>query len=133
MGMARSTYYYQKTREQNLKKKQKADADLVDEIQKIHLEAPVYGHRRIYHAFLRQGVRINKKKILRLQREFDLWPVRIRAFTKTTNSVHVHKRFPNLLKDRGPVMGLDEVWVTDITYIRILTGFVYLAAIMDLC
>ena len=114
MGMARSTYYYQKTREQNLKKKQKADADLVDEIQKIHLEAPVYGHRRIYHALLRQGVRINKKKILRLQREFDLWPVRIRAFTKTTNSVHGHKRFPNLLKDHGPVTGLDEVWVTDI-------------------
>ncbi len=133
MGMARSTYYYQKTREEHLRKKQKADADLVDEIQKVHLEAPVYGHRRIYHALLRKGVRINKKKILRLQREFDLWPVRIRAFTKTTNSKHGHKRYPNLLRDHGPLTGLDEVWVTDITYIRILTGFVYLAAIMDLC
>jgi hypothetical protein len=42
MGMARSTFYYQKTREENQKKKQKADADLVSEIQKIQLEAPVY-------------------------------------------------------------------------------------------
>ena len=133
MGMSRSTYYYQKKREENLKKKKKSDADLVDEIQKIHLASPVYGHRRIYHALLRKGVRINKKKILRLQREFDLWPVRIRAFMKTTDSNHNHRRYPNLLKDHGPLTGLDEVWVTDITYIRILTGFLYLAAIMDLC
>jgi putative transposase len=76
---------------------------------------------------------VNKKKIRRLQREFDLWPLRIRAFTRTTNSEHNHKRYPNLLKDHGPLTNLDEVWVTDITYIRILTGFIYLAAIMDLC
>ncbi len=133
MGMARSTYYYQATREENLKKRAQVDADLADQIQRIQLEAPVYGHRRLYHALLRRGVRINKKKILRLQREFDLWPIRIRAFTKTTDSVHGYRRYPNLLKNHGPVTGLDEVWVTDITYIRINIGFIYLAAIMDLC
>jgi hypothetical protein len=106
MGMARSTFYYQKTREENQKKKQKADADLVSEIQRIQLEAPVYGHRRLYRALLRRGIRVNKKKIRRLQREFDLWPLRIRAFTKTTNSEHNHKRYPNLLQT-GP---FDCVW-----------------------
>ena len=131
MGMARSTYYYQTKREENLKKRAKKDADLVDEIQKIHLDAPVYGHRRLYHALLRNGIRVNKKKIRRLQREFDLWPIRIRAFTKTTDSKHGYRRFPNLLKDRGEVRELNEVWVTDITYIRINTGFIYLAALMD--
>ena len=133
MGMARSTYYYQKTREINLKKKAEADADLVEEIQKIHLDMPVYGHRRLYHVLVRKGLRVNKKKILRLQRAFDLWPIRIRAFTKTTDSKHGHKRYPNLLKEHGMPQGLDEVWVTDITYIRIRTGFLYLAVIMDLC
>jgi len=133
MGMARSTYYYQSKREDNLRKRAKSDSDLVDEIQKIHLEAPVYGHRRLYHALLRKGILINKKKILRLQREFDLWPIRIRAFTTTTNSKHGYRRFPNLLKEHGEVRELNEVWVTDITYIRINTGFIYLAALMDLC
>jgi transposase InsO family protein len=133
MGMARSTYYYQSKREENLKKRAKSDSDLVDEIQKIHLEAPVYGHRRLYHALLRKGILINKKKIRRLQREFDLWPIRIRAFTTTTDSKHGYRRFPNLLKEHGEVRELNEVWVTDITYIRINTGFIYLAALMDLC
>jgi len=64
MGMPRSTYYYQARREENLRKRAKADVHLVDEIQKIHLVAPVYGHRRLYHALLRRGIRINKKKIL---------------------------------------------------------------------
>jgi putative transposase len=133
MGMARSTYYYQSKREENLKKRAKSDSDLVDEIQKIHLEAPVYGHRRLYHALLRKGILINKKKIRRLQKEFDLWPIRIRAFTTTTDSKHGYRRFPNLLKEHGEVRELNEVWVTDITYIRIDTGFIYLAALMDLC
>ena len=58
--------------------------------------------------------------------------MRIRAFTTTTDSKHGYRRYPNLLKDHGPLTDLNEVWVTDITYIRISTGFIYLAAIMDL-
>lgn len=133
MGMARSTFYYQRTRELNLQKRAKADSELVDQIQKIQLEMPAYGYRRLYQSLLRVGIRVNQKKLRRLQREFDLWPVRIRSFTKTTDSAHSHKRYPNLLKDHGQAKGLDEVWVTDITYIRINTGFIYLSVILDLC
>ena len=74
---------------------------------------------------------INHKRVLRLMRKMGI-QVRIkRKYVTTTNSRHNHPIYPNLIKDRI-INGINQVWCSDITYIRILTGFVYLAAIIDI-
>ena len=70
------------------------------------------------------------KKIRRLMREHDLQPKRRRRFVATTDSDHDNPIFPDLARDRI-VDGPNQLWVADITYIAIATGFVYLAAILD--
>ena len=68
---------------------------------------------------------MNTKRVRRLQRKFNLFPVRLRKFVKTTDSKHSHRIYPNLLKKSSPPDRINEIWVSDITYMRILTGFVY--------
>ena len=80
----------------------------------------------------RRGQNVNTKRIRRLQRKFGLFPVRLRKFVRTTDSKHSLRVYPNLLKKDSPPDGINKVWVSDITYVRILTGFVYVAVIMDL-
>lgn len=104
-----------------------------DLIERVQAEFPFYGYRRIHeHLELRMGVTVNEKKILRIMRKFGLKALIWRGFkVKTTDSNHDHGYAPNLLPGLR-VSGINQVWVADITYIRILTGFVYLAAILDL-
>ena len=73
---------------------------------------------------------INHKKVLRLMRESDLLCQARRKRVKTTDSQHPFSRYPNLIKGTV-VSGMNQVWLADITYIRIRSGFVYLAAILD--
>jgi putative transposase len=74
---------------------------------------------------------VNDKKIRRVQRKYQLFPIRWRSFKiATTNSNHNHKIYPNLLADQI-LTGINQAWIADITYIRILKGFVFLAAILD--
>jgi len=127
MKLARSSYYY-RPRDKDAEKK--LDADLRDRIEAICLGFPRYGYRRVTVALAREGKRINHKKVLRLMRESDLLCRVKRRRVKTTNSRHHFPRYPNLIK--GMVISrLNQVWLADITYIRIRTGFVYLAAILD--
>ncbi len=110
----------------------KVEADLRDSIEAICLEFPRYGYRRVTHQLKHEGWQINHKKVLRLMRESDLLCHIKRKWVKTTDSRHYFPRYPNLIK--GMVIDrLNQVWVADITYIRIKTGFVYLAAILDAC
>ena len=107
------------------------DAELRDRIERLH-QVPGL---RLLHAQSRvagrQGVRVNAKLIRRVQQEYKLFPVVWRTFrVATTDSDHPHPVYPNLLRDRA-VTGLQPGVVADITYIRILTGFLYLAAILD--
>jgi transposase InsO family protein len=75
---------------------------------------------------------VNKKKLLGIMRKYGLKALIWRGFkVKTTNSDHNHGYAPNLLPGTQ-ITGPNQVWVADITYIRVLTGFVYLAAVMDL-
>lgn len=98
----------------------------------MHLEFPYYGYRRLAEHFSRQGQPVNAKRIRRVMRLFDLKPIRFRkAFSRLSGPSKNSLVFPNLLKGRK-VTGLNQVWVADLTYIRIATGYVYLAAIMDL-
>ena len=83
------------------------------------------------HYLNRNGVRVGERKLRRIMKKYDLHARIRRAFVHTTDSNHSHRVYPNLLPART-VMGLDEVWTADLTYIRIGNGFVYLAIILDL-
>ena len=133
MRLAKSTYYYHKKHRVRIIGRDKTDADIKDLIDEIQVEFPYYGYRMLHEELERRGHLINEKKIRRIQKKFGLFALRLRKFTRTTDSNHGFKIYPNLLKDHGPICDLNEVWVGDITYVRILTGFVYVAVIMDLC
>jgi len=105
-------------------------ADLTDRIEAICLEFPGYGYRRVTKQLQHDGKVINHKKVLRLMRESDLLCRLRRKWVKTTDSKHPFPRFPNLIKGMG-VSKMNQVWLADITYIRIRSGFVYLAGILD--
>jgi putative transposase len=128
MKLAKSSFYYKhksKTREQ-----MKTEADLRDKIEAICLEFPRYGYRRVTEPLKHDNLRVNHKKVLRLMRESDLLCRVKRKKVKTTDSRHCFPRYTNLIK-RMAISRLNQVWLSDITYIRIRTGFVYLAAILD--
>lgn len=129
MGLAHSTYYYQ-PRQQSTKAK-KETADLRDRIEQIVVEFTRYGYRRVTHQLRREGWKVNHKRVARLMREQSLQCQIKRRWVKTTDSEHGYRVYPNLLKGLE-VRGRNQVWVADITYIRIVTGFLYLAVVLDL-
>ena len=128
MKLPISSYYY-RCRAQSAEDKGH-EADLMDRIEAICLEFSRYGYRLVTAQLKRERFLINHKKVLRLMRESDLLCRVKRRWMRTTDSDHGFPRYPNLIK--GMIIGrLNQVWLSDITYIRIRTGFVYLAAILD--
>jgi len=107
-----------------------ADLDLRDEIQKIALEWPSYGWRRITAELHRRGWKANHKRVLRIMREDNLLCLRRRKFVVTTDSDHSRKVYPNLVEQMA-LTGINQLWVADITYIRLEMEFVYLAVVID--
>lgn len=99
-------------------------------IHEVAVEWPAYGYRRITAELHRRGVAANRKRVLRLMREDNLLTLRMRRFVHTTNSDHRLPVYPNLVPGLV-VSGCDQLWVADITYIRLLREFVYLAVILD--
>ena len=128
MELSRSSYYHREKRCDPAPLA--AEADLRDRIEAICLEFPRYGYRRVKHQLRREGQLVNHKKVLRIMRDSDLLCRVKRRWVRTTESRHGFTRYPNLIKGLT-VSGLNQVWLADITYIRIRTGFVYLAAILD--
>jgi putative transposase len=106
------------------------DIDLRDEIQKIALEFPYYGRRRIAAELKRRGWEVNHKRVHRFMREDNLLCLRRRKFVATTDSNHPHRVYPNVAADME-ITAINQLWVADITYIRLETEFVYLAVILD--
>ena len=90
-----------------------------------------YGYRRISAELRRRGMLVNHKRVLRILREDNLLAVQPRAFVVTTDSDHDLEVFLNLAS-RMKLTGLNQLWVADITYIRLQSEFVYLAVILDL-
>jgi putative transposase len=129
MGLKRSTYYYH-SRQKSLAAK-KEEADLRDRIEQIVVKCARYGYRRVTYQLRREGYKVNHKRVARLMREESLQCQVKRRWVKTTDSDHGYRIYRNLLRGLE-VGGLNEVWVADITYIRILTGFLYLAVVLDL-
>jgi putative transposase len=128
MRLAKSSFYYKAKAESP--ERLKDEADLRDRIEAICLEFPRYGYRRVTYQLKHKGCQINHKKVLRLMRESDLLCRVKRKWVKTTDSRHGFPRYPNIIKGMA-INRLNQVWLADITYIRIRTGFVYLAAILD--
>jgi putative transposase len=126
-GFSRSGYY----RFLDPVKPALADMDLRDEIQKIALEWPSYGSRRITAELKARQWDVNRKRVQRIMREDNLLCVVKRRFVvPTTDSGHSLKVYPNLAA-KMILTGVDQLWVADITYIRLEEEFVYLAVILD--
>lgn len=107
------------------------DLDLRDEIQRIALEWPCYGWRRVQEELWKRGQIVNHKRVRRIMREDNLLCIRRRKFVvATTNSNHDRPVYPNLAKGMT-LTGINQLWVADITYIRLETEFVYLAVVLD--
>jgi transposase InsO family protein len=100
-------------------------------IQQIALEhRRRYGYRRICAELRRRGMLVNHKRVLRMMRKDNLLALRRRRFVVTTNSNHKFEVYLNLAR-RMKLSGIDQLWVADITYIRLKAEFVYLAVILD--
>jgi putative transposase len=106
------------------------DMELRDAMQRIALEWPSYGRRRITRELRRRGWRVNPKRVHRLMREDNLLCVRKRKFVVTTDSNHGKKSYPNLAR-KIMLTDVDQLWVADITYIRLREEFVFLAVVLD--
>jgi len=106
------------------------DMDLRDAIQRIALKWPSYGRPRITAELHRQGWKVGPNRVRRIMREDNLLCVRKRKFVVTTDSNHDRKVYPNLKREME-LSGINQLWVADITYIRLEDEFVYLAVVID--
>ena len=107
-----------------------AEVELRDAMQRIALEFPSYGWPRMTEELKRRGWAVNHKRVYRVMREDNLLCLRRRKFVITTDSAHHLPVYPNLACEMT-LTGLDQLWVADITYIRLRAEFIYLAVILD--
>ena len=114
----------------HLRQRRAADVDLRDAIQRIALQFPAYGRPRITAELKRQGWQVNHKRVGRILREDNLLCLRKRKFQITTDSRHGFRVYPNLTRKFVPA-ARNQLWVADITYIRLADEFVYLAVVLD--
>jgi transposase InsO family protein len=107
-----------------------ADVGLRDLIQQIVLENRFYGYRRVAAELHHRGVVANRKRVLRLMRADNLLALRKQRFVFTTDSRHGYAVYSNLAA-RLQLTGINQLWVADITYVRLRETFLYLAIVMD--
>ena len=102
------------------------------QVQQVALDWSCYGYRRITHELKRQGIQANHKRVLRLMREENLVRRPKKRFVATTNSDHRLPVYPNLAAEMD-ITAPDQLWVSDLTYIRLGHEFIYLAVVLDAC
>jgi putative transposase len=122
LGLNRSTAYYTPAGET------KENLCLMRRIDKQYLKTPWYGSRRMTVWLAQEGFAVNRKRVQRLMRLMDIEAIYPRP--RTTEVASEHRKFPYLLRDRE-ITKPDEVWAADITYIPMVSGFMYLVAIID--
>lgn len=122
LNVARSSYYKFDATPAS------SDAGIIDRIGKIYSKRPAYGSRRIQDIIRRQGTEINRKKVQRLMRK-----MKIRGICPKQNlsiAKREHRKYPYIARD-NPIIRINQVWSTDITYLKTKFGKVYLVAIID--
>ena len=131
LKIPRSGYYTWKKKFKKDRDKSEEDRTILEEIRRIVEEFSGYGYRRVKWELRNRGFRVNHKRIQRLMRENGLLCKKGRRFRLiTTDSDHDNPIYPNLIKDM-PITHLDQIWASDITYIELDHGFVYLATVLD--
>jgi len=127
VGVSRATFYRQRDQ---VKGPERAELQLRQTIQEIALEMPTYGYRPMTAELRRRGCLANHKRVLRLMRADNLLCRPRRRFVATTDSGHSLPVYPNLARQLD-ITTTDQLWVADITYIRLPAEFVYLAVVLD--
>jgi len=124
-----STYYYDPkiTRAQ----KEENDAIIRNKVEQLRVEFPRAGYRPLLHHLKRNGVIIGETRLRRILGESGLFLKPKKRFVKTTQSDHDYLVYPNLISEMT-IDGVNQVWAGDITYIRVNSGFVFLAVLLDL-
>jgi transposase InsO family protein len=126
-GLSRASYY----RRWQASAPREEETSVRDAIQRTSLANRFYGYRRIAAELRRQGLLVNHKRVLRLMRKDNLLCLRKRPFVPvTTQSKHGWRVVPNLARQME-LTGIDQLWVADITYVRMREEFAYLAIILD--
>jgi transposase InsO family protein len=125
-GLSRAGFYRSRTARQALP----AEMEIRDEMQKIAGESPACGYRRVTAEIQKRGFAVNHKRVLRMMREDNLLCVRRRKFVITTDSRHKLPVYPNLAAQIVPT-AMNQLWVADITCIRLRIEFVCLAVVLD--
>lgn len=129
--MSRSTFYYRSKEATPFEKIE--EADLRNDIEEVAVEWPKYGYRRITAELKRQGWEVNHKRVARIMRENSLQCQVKRKFLRPKKKTGEDRYLfaPNLLQRRA-ARRVNQVWVADITYIRLEQEFVFLAVVLDL-
>ena len=127
IGIAKSTYYHKPRRKEM---QLSSDLELRDAIENIHLELPGYGYRRVREHLLREGKRVNSKRIRRVMKEHSLLSCVQRLMRPRGALTGIKLSHPNLIKGKI-INGPNQVWATDLTYIRLEKEFVFLNAVID--
>jgi len=129
VSLARSTFY---RRPDAVRARVRAElrAQLRADIESICSEFPAYGYRRVTHELRRRGILVNHKRVANLMREEALCARTVRRFLITTDSNHAEPIYPNLARWFCPT-GTNQLWVADITYVRLRIEFIFLAVILD--
>ena len=122
LSVSRSSLYYRP------KPDSAAELDLLKRLDAIFTENPMYGSRRMQVALERAGIRVGRRRIRRLMRKLGLWAVTPRPDTSRPHPAH--KIYPYLLRELA-IERPNHVWASDITYIPMRRGFLYLVAILD--
>jgi len=125
-GVSRAGFY----RHYEEHEPRQAEVALRDLIQQIALENRFYGYRRVQVELEKRSMRVNHKRVLRLMRADNLLAARKRRFVFTTDSRHTYAVYPNLAAQLT-LTGINQLWVADITYVRLRETFVYLAVVLD--
>jgi len=129
LGVSRSGYYQWKKAEPTLRDRE--EAELVKQIRRVFAaNKGRYGSPRVSQALRQDGIECGENRVARLMRENELAARRKQSFRPRT-TVPGNGAVPNLIKDLEP-SGVDQVWVSDITYVATVEGWLYLAVILDL-
>jgi putative transposase len=130
LGLSRSSYYEWDNRMHLPDQQYPYEMMLRNEIQKIAIEFPSYGYRRVTIELNRRGYKANHKHVLRIMEADNLLCIKKKFIPRTTDSDHSFRVYPNLAENLE-VTNINQLWVADITYIRLVKEFVYLAVILD--